>query len=251
MTKIHPKKISAIFKLTAITLFCLFLSISNSLAEIGNYKITCGKTAKGQAVECDTSTHKCLRCKGGLPDVVNFLLPIDHVSYYFQCINKSTDVPRKCEVSNSGGLEGESYTTVYGFEVAKDEGVECITNNFLSMYTSTCYSCEIVETLASAFVRAAGKAYDVSRQAGNAILVVGLLIWVAVFVLKNITSFSTVEPRQMIQALMIQFFKVFIAFTILNSGIQTILHYTLEPIMLAATDFGDAIMIEATPNGEM
>lgn len=250
MTKIHPKKISAIFKLTAITLFCLFLSISNSLAKIGDYKIICGKTAKGQAVECDTSTHQCIQCEEHThPRLLRWAG--DRETHPFYCRNKGIRIPDNCSRSNKGGLEGEAHTQALLWEIAKDEGVECITNNFLSMYTSTCYSCEIVETLASAFVRAAGKAYDVSRQAGNAILVVGLLIWVAVFVLKNITSFSTVEPRQMIQALMIQFFKVFIAFAILNSGIQTILHYTLEPIMLAATDFGDAIMIETTPNGEM
>ena len=61
-------------------------------------------------------------------------------------------------------------------------------------------------------------------------------------VLKNISSFTTVEPMKMIQDLLIQLFKVFLAFVIVNSGIPTILHYTMEPIMLAGTDFGSAIL---------
>lgn len=245
MIKFHPRSLINLQKSILIAIFCLFLCINNSFAAT----ITCGKTAKGQAVECNNETHNCYKCQGGLPDIINKVLPIDHVNYYFQCINKNTKAPSKCSVSTTGGLEGESYTSVYGFKFAKDEGTQCITNNFLSIYTSTCYSCEIVETLASAFIHAAAKAYDVSRKAGNAILVVGLLIWISVFVLKNITSFSTVEPRSMIQSLFVQFFKVIIAFIIINSGIQTILHYTLEPIMLAGTDFGDAILIEATSDG--
>jgi len=126
---------------------------------------------------------------------------------------------------------------------------ECITSNFIASYTSTCYSCDIVKTLSSAFIRAAAKAYDVSREAANAILVVGMILWIAIYVLKNISSFTTVEPRQMVQGLLVQFFKIFVAFTIINSGIPTILHYTMEPLMLAGTNFGDAILSSAPIGG--
>ena len=248
MIKIHPKMINNLLKLCICIVFCLLLNSPNVLAAIGDYSMTCGKTANGQAVNCNTSTHQCIQCEEHTHPK-GFRWAGDRVTHPFYCRNKGVRIPSNCSRSNKGGLEGEAHTQVLLWRVAKDEGNECITSNFLSMYTSTCYSCEIVETLSSAFVRAAGKAYNVSRQAGNAILVVGFLIWVSIFVLKSISSFSTVEPRQMIQTLMVQLFKVFIAFAIINSGIQTILHYTLEPIMLASTDFADAIMIETTPDG--
>ena len=124
----------------------------------------------------------------------------------------------------------------------------CITSTFIESYTSTCYSCDIAKTLASAFIRAAASAYEVSKEAANAVLVVCTILWIGIYVLKNITSFSTVEPRQMIQGLLVQFFKIFIAFAIINSGLPTILHYTMEPLMIAGTDFGDAI-IQTAPGG--
>ena len=114
------------------------------------------------------------------------------------------------------------------------------------MYTSTCYSCEIVETLVSAFTKAAAKAYQVSREAGNAILVLGMILWIAFFVLKNISAFTTVEPMKMLQDLLVQLFKIFLAFVIINSGIPTILHYSLEPIMNAGTDIGSTILAANT-----
>lgn len=231
-------------------LFSLALGISDASAEIGSYSIVCGKTAKGQAVNCDTSTHKCYSCEHHThPRGLRWLG--DRVTNTFSCLNKDINPPSNCSYSGTGGLVGESHTQVLFFETAKKEGVECITNNFLAMYTSSCYSCEIIETLASAFIKAAAKAYDVSKEAANAILVVGMIIWIAIFVLKNVSSFTTAEPRKMIQELLVQLFKIYIAFVIINSGIQTILHYTMEPLMLAGTDFADAILIEAAPSGEI
>jgi len=250
MIKIRPYIIFQVTLLILSLLFCLLINISVSKAAIGDYTIVCGTTAKGQPVNCDTSTHRCIKCEHhSSPRGYRWIS--DRVTYNFTCINKANKIPRNCETSNAGGLKGESHTSILLFKVAKDEGIECVTNNFIAMYSSTCYSCEIVETLASAFVKAAAKAYDVSRQAGNAILVVGLIIWIAIYVFKNVTAFTTVEPRQMIQGLLVQFFKVFVAYAIINSGIQTILHYTLEPIMLMGTDFADAIMVEAAPDGEI
>ena len=64
-------------------------------------------------------------------------------------------------------------------------------------------------------------------------------------------GFLQTVKLKMIQELLVQLFKIYIAFVIINSGIQTILHYTMEPLMLAGTDFADAILIEAAPSGEI
>lgn len=241
------KSIKLIYSILCLILLSITFYANDANAAIGDYTIVCGKTTKGQPINCDTSTHQCVVCTEhstawGLRWIY------DEETRVFYCRNKSTRVGKDCSVTSSGGLEGESETNFLIFTVDQDAGYECVTNNFLSMYSSSCYGCELVETLASAFVKAAGKAYNVSREAGNAILVVATIIWIGLFVLKNISSFTTVEPRQMIQQLMMQLFKVFVAFVILNSGIQTILHYTVEPIMTFGTDFADAILVETAPN---
>lgn len=127
---------------------------------------------------------------------------------------------------------------------------KCEVQKFEKEYLNTCYSCDIVTTLTSAFLKAGAVAYEVSRSAANVVLIVVTSIWVAIFVLQNVSSFSTVEPMEMLQALFVQFFKVIVAFVIINAGISTILHYTLEPIMLAGTDFGNAIMTNVPTSAE-
>ena len=226
------------------TMFCANVSY----AAIGEYSIVCGTTSRGQDQMCNMGTHKCLRCE---THTTPWLLrwAADHVKYEFSCVNANTKTPRSCSIANGGGREGASYTRVLAWKVSEDEGNECVTSNFVAMYTSACYSCEIVETLASAFVRAAAKAYDVAKEAGNAILVVGMILWIGIYVLKNISSFTTVEPRQMIQGLLVQLFKIMLAFIIVNSGLPTILHYTMEPLMMFGTDFATAILMSNAPPG--
>lgn len=204
-----------------------------------NYTVVCGQSPNGQPVECNLSTHACYLCERTVG-----IYPVRKIVQDYRCLNRSADVPNRCSRANSGGLSGNSDWKLGLAKVAPlhQEGQNCITENLMAMYAATCYSCEIVETLASAFIRASAKAYQVARQAGNAILVLGMILWIGLFVLKNISSFSTVEPMKMIQDLMVQLFKVYIAFVIVNSGIPTILHYTMEPIILAGTDWGDAII---------
>lgn len=233
-----------------VTLLCA----NSTHAAIGDYTLVCGQTPNGQDIECDTAERKCVVCTqkqnrwiwtGVVPMWVG-----KKEQRVFKCLSKDAPVGKGCSVTTKGGRKGASETKFLGFlTVNKNAGQECVPNNFKSLYTSSCFGCEIVETLASAFVKAAAKAYNVAREAANAILIVATMIWVAIFVLKNISSFATVEPRQMIQQLLIQGFKVLLAFVIINSGIQTILHYTLEPIMLFGTDFADAIMEGTTPGG--
>lgn len=204
-------------------------------------EVVCGQV-NGKDVMCNLDTHHCYRCKTkgdaktlqslfGLPDVVEYHC-YEELSVWMQPF---------CEVTSIGGRTGGK-TTGWLWSRNYTPGQECVIKNIQSQYTENCYSCQIVETLASAFLTGASKAYDVSKRAANAILTVAMLLWLGLFVLKNISSFSTVEPMKMLQELFIQFFKVFVAFTIINIGLATILHYTLEPLMLAGTSFGDTIM---------
>ena len=249
------KFLSVNYVLSILTvMFALLVSVTDVSAAIGTYEIVCGQTAKGQAIKCNTGTHKCVSCtERAIDGIWRWFTPVNRVNTTFSCKPKDYKLPKNCSVSQAGGLVGESYTQWGGpllnVETGIDEGTQCVTNNFLAMYTATCYSCEIVETLAAAFIKAAAQAYDVSKDLANAVLVVGMIIWVAIFVLKNLSSFTTVEPRKMIQDLLIMLFKIYVVFVIVNSGIPTILHYTMEPIMIAGTDFADVMVGDVAPNG--
>ena len=246
--------------------------------------IKCGHTARGVPVECSLDTNICMVCSKSLWQQVgesiegtnralnpflsagaavwsfftgkeSFNAAKHNVLYNesetttYTCQAKNAAIPKGCSISTIGGISGQTRkSALFGLITLKTvNGNECNFDNIKTVYLADCFSCQIIETLASAFIKAAAKAYDVSRQAANAILLVGMLLWIGFFVLKNISSFSTVEPMKMLQDLFIQFFKALVAYVVINAGIPTILHYTLEPIMLAATNFADTIVV-ATVN---
>lgn len=254
-------KIMKIFALAL--LLSLFALKTYAATDDDKNIIICGHTSQNKPVNCDLRTHYCLKCDKGFLQRIGesafrrlwgtLTLDSKHNIFYneielttYTCKSKGNfNIPSGCEISNIGGESGQTRHSILGIPLWKTQGHECVMDNIKSMYTKSCYSCEIVETLASAFIKGAAKAYDVSREAANVVLTVGIMLWLAWFVLKNISSFTSVEPMKMLQDLFVQLFKVLVAFTIINSGIDTILHYTLEPLMLAGTDFSDAI-IEST-----
>lgn len=214
-----------------------------ALSAMTSGTIICGVTTKGENIQCDTSVNKCIRCANHSTSRA-FRWVHDTVKYEYRCVNKEFDLTKYCEVTLSGGGEGDSYEKTLFWRHNEEEGTNCIVSNFSQKY-SYCYGCEVVETLAEAFIFAAGKAYNVSKQASNIILIVLTLIWLSIFALKNVSSFASVEPMKMLQELMVQLFKIVLAFVIVNAGIETILHYSLVPLMNAGTDLGDAILLTA------
>ncbi len=227
-------------------LFCL--QTRPVLSAWGDYTIVCGIDSSGREKSCNIGENQCIVCEEKAINDNNIFGWVaskiyQKVTNVYYCTPAGNKIPGNCQSSIKGGGKGESSTTFLTvFEVDSEKGHECIPQNFLSMYTSSCVSCDIVSTMSSAFVKAAAKAYDVSKQAGVAILIVGTIIWIGLFILKNISSFSTVEPRQMIQGLLVQLFKIYLAYIIVTSGILTILHYTFEPIIIAGTDIATTIL---------
>lgn len=228
-----------------------FLCVPNvsysALSNEGN--IVCGVTTKGDNIMCSTSTHKCLQCVHHSTTKA-FRWLHDNVQHEYRCISKEIDNPKNCTYAPNGGAEGDSYKKLLFWRINEEEGTNCIVSNFSQKY-SYCYGCEVVETLSQAFVYAGGKAYDVSKKAANVIVVVLTLLWLAVFVLKNVSSFASIEPMKMLQEFMIQMFKIILAFVIINSGIETILRYSLVPLMNAGTDLADAITTTAPTAAEI
>ncbi|MBO4285077.1 MAG: hypothetical protein J5895_02455 [Alphaproteobacteria bacterium] len=243
---------------------CLvFLSAHSVLAdEIDRTvpQIQCGVTENGAAImvarnecyQCKKTTRPALELlkkqlkKGnfavlfGAPAAAPALL-LKEIEYEYKQIPSNAVVPRNCQPAPNGGGLSEKQTKVLFIKLAEEAGQHCIVSNFTVKY-AYCYGCEVVETLSSAFIKAAKKGYEVTKQAANAILIFAIIIWLCFFALKNVSSFTTVEPMQMLQELMVQCFKVIVAFVIINSGIHVILNYTLVPIMNTGLEFADTLV---------
>lgn len=234
-----------------LMLFAILLFAFDTHAEqlMADQEILCGfenGQKGGQEVKCNIMTHACIVCTEtkdgtGWKSVVTFGSYSQKVQVY-KCVPQGSAIERSCQYAMNGGLQGDEWTNrLWGLvKSAKVEGQNCIVYNYFVKYAN-CYGCIVVQTLTSAFTKAAGKAYNVSKQAANVVLIVGMLLWLAMFALKNVSSFATLEPMKILQEFFVQCFKVMLAMVIINSGIQTILSYTLIPIISAGTDIADTI----------
>lgn len=130
----------------------------------------------------------------------------------------------------------------YNVDEVNERLKECDIEGMRQMYQSKCYSCVIIKTLMETFLNACSKAYDVTSEAGLKLLVFGSLIWMAFFVMKNVSSLSNVEPGAMVNTLITFLFKVMVAAILISSGLGVLVKYTINPILTAGADMGMAFM---------
>ena len=124
-------------------------------------------------------------------------------------------------------------------------GVACPGMNVLKeRYQGDCFPCEIVNVLLASFMRAASKVYDVSKEAGNKLLLLGSALWLAFWALQKVSSLANEEPSTMTNELIIFFGKVLVAYCFINSGIGTLVSYAINPILGAGAEFGSAMLLE-------
>lgn len=162
--------------------------------------------------------------------------------------NTSRTVSMATGIGTSGSVDEEG-----NVEINTTVGYESVTINVLNnkackiadmrkLYQSKCYACVIVKTLLETFLTACSKTYDITREAGSKVLVIGSLIWLAFFAFKNVSSFANVEPGALVNTLFVFLFKVMVAYIIINSGLTTIIHYTINPLLTAGADYGLGLM---------
>lgn len=112
-------------------------------------------------------------------------------------------------------------------------------------YQGDCFPCQIVNVLLASFMRAAGKTYDVSKEAGNKLLFLGTVLWLAFWALKKMSSLANVEPASMSNELVVFLGKVVVAYCFINAGIGTLVNYAVNPLLGAGADMGTALLLES------
>jgi len=149
-------------------------------------------------------------------------------------------------VTDSGGFsyvgtnmisESEDKTSSY-----RGDNSACDVAGMQSKYQSRCYSCKIILTLITTFMNACGRVYDLTREAGGKVLVIGSLIWFAAFSLKLVSSFTNQEPMSILNDFFIFMFKAASAYIFLNAGIGIIINLLVNPLLIAGADYGIGLM---------
>lgn len=114
-------------------------------------------------------------------------------------------------------------------------------------WSKTCYSCIVVVQLLDAFMNGAAMVEPVTSDAGKKILIVGLILWVGFWGLKNLMSFSQSNGAQMLNELVIMGFKILVAWTIISLGISTMINLAVGPILNAGADYANTILEKSSP----
>ena len=86
------------------------------------------------------------------------------------------------------------------------------------------------------------KTYSLCRDAAVKILFLCSALWIAFFVLKNVSSLTSIEPASFVNQLLSQLFKIVVAYAIIVSGADTFITYVVNPIMDAGADYGLGII---------
>lgn len=154
----------------------------------------------------------------------------------------ATGIGTRGSIDENGGVEID-LTLGYGaIKINQLNSGKCQVSRMQGYYQSKCYACVIVKTLLETFLVACSQVYDLTSEAGSKILVIGAMIWLAFFALKNVSSFANVEPGAMVNTLFVFLFKVMVAYIVINSGLTTIIHYTINPLVTAGADYGLGLM---------
>ena len=124
----------------------------------------------------------------------------------------------------------------------------CNLNSMENMYmaskedTKNCWYCTVVIVMTNAFLQSANSALPVMQQLGKIIIKLGFSIWLAIFILQQISSMGGISTGKMLQEILTMGFKCAFATYAINDGITFITEYILNPIMITGTDIGSALL---------
>jgi len=114
----------------------------------------------------------------------------------------------------------------------KDVIGKCPSTDILrAKYHAGCWSCLVVETMSSSFMSAAAKAFGLSQKAGLILLGLGSILWLLLWGLRTVSSFTQLEPGNILNELIKFFFKIAIAYAFIVMGLRAVSTYFINPIM--------------------
>jgi hypothetical protein len=106
----------------------------------------------------------------------------------------------------------------------------------------SCWYCKIVVIMTNAYLAAAQKAISVSQTLGRTILKIGFLLWLALYILQQVSATNPTSPGKFLQEILVMGFKVAFAYAAVDQGFEFFRDYIVTPIMLTGIDYGQALL---------
>lgn len=210
-------------------------SVSTEYADISNRSYTCKKKGSSQAYGSSSTVDGS--------NVGNVTMSVSGPTAISNVMTKEGEshIQDFSIINGFDGLGKFNETGEYVENVRSNAGY-CDINALKSDYMSNCYSCVVVGNLIKTFMSISAITYPVAQEAGVKLLVIGMMIWLAFYVLKKLSSFVSLEPMKMLQELFSFFFKCLIAYVLMTSGLRNITDLIVDPILKAGADYGISII---------
>ena len=123
----------------------------------------------------------------------------------------------------------------------------CNIKSLKDSYMNNCYSCTIVAVMINTFLTVADKTAPLTQEAGVKLMIIGMFLWIAFYVLKQIATLVAPEPMIVVQDLLKFLFKCLIAYTLITSGLGVISKMIVDPILGFGAEYGNIVIDSATP----
>ena len=122
----------------------------------------------------------------------------------------------------------------------------CSQQRMDDIYKSACYPCKVVKSLISVFLNGCKYLEGTSKEAGQKVLILGFMLWVAFYVIRQVSSFKNIEPASMVNDLLIMAFKIMLAWVVIAKGYSIFVDYMLVPFLGWGIDFGTQLLVAGT-----
>jgi len=130
---------------------------------------------------------------------------------------------------------------------ARSNAGYCKIDQLKKDYMENCYSCTIVASLINTFMTVASKTAPLAAAAGVKLLVIGMFLWLAFFVLKQISALVVPEPMDILNNLLKFFLKCVVAYTFITSGLGLMTKLFVNPVLSFGADYGISVIDAVMP----
>ncbi len=138
----------------------------------------------------------------------------------------------------SGGSSGD-YSGSYGSVGGGSGSSTCRFGDYLN--SENCTFCELFKKLFNAASLIARSANTNFSGPTKTLVTIGFLIWMLIYVLRQITSFSQISTGEMLKGILFQGFRVAVVLILLGGAIYEVMDMTINPIMETGLSFGQSL----------
>ncbi len=178
-------------------------------ASCGNLQALCGG--------CPTSTKSCL---GGMQ------------SFSDGNSASGSEVDDASMPVGAGAPNGEEFVDGSGES-------SCVLSDYLDK--QTCTTCGIFKTIFNAASNLAQTAISKLAAPSKNLVLIGFLIWLTIYVLKQISSFQDASPGDLLKGIFLQGARVAIVVYILSGALYQVMDLTLTPVMQTGLTFANML----------